>query len=224
MHRPYVLPTQLDIDPKNARILEDRFDYTPLAAEVAQRVQKAANRIRVLAQRTLKHVVAVGKELLRVKKELPHGQFSTWLRAEFDWTERTARRFMAVAQCFRNSTDQMSVLQVDRTAAYLLAAPSVPRQASEIALQRARNGERITLSVARGILHTLANKPLPRVNTPSALSDTKLLGQLLESLESFRQRWDPRRVEVLARQLRDFADSLGNSSACSNGDTGPRSR
>jgi hypothetical protein len=36
----------------------------------------------------------------------------------------------------------------------------------------------------------------------------KLRGELLEALESFRQRWEPRQFAVLARQLRDFADSL----------------
>ena len=30
----------------------------------------------------------------------------------------------------------------------------------------------------------------------------------LETLESYRQRWDPRQVTVLAQQLREFADSL----------------
>lgn len=184
------------------------FDYTPLATEVAQRVQTAAQRIHLLVQRTLEDVLAVGQELLAVKETLPHGQFSVWLRAEFDWTQRTAERFMAVAQRFGSKIDTMSILRIDPTAAYLLAAPSVPPEASEIALERAQNGERITVSVAKGILGALENKPVHRVRKSPALPDNKLLGQLLESLESFRERWSPRQYPVLARQLREFADSL----------------
>jgi len=208
MLRPYISNPERDTESQKELILEGHFDYTPLAAEVAQRVEMAAKRIRILVQRTMEDALAVGQELLAVKETLPHGQFSVWLRAEFDWTERTARRFMAVAQRFGPKTDTMSVLPIDPTAAYLLAAPSAPQAASEIALHRAQSGERITVSVAKEILATLGNKPAHRGAKRPALPDGKLLGQLLESLESFRQRWDPRLFSVLARQLRDFADSL----------------
>lgn len=184
------------------------FDYTPLTTEAAQRVQTAAQHIRLLVQRTLEDVLAVGRELLAVKETLPHGQFGVWLRAEFDWTERTARRFMAVAERFGSKTDTMSVLRIDLTAAYLLTAPSAPPGASEIALELAHNGESITVSVAKGILGALENKLARRVSQSSALPESKLLGQLLDALESFRQRWKPRPYSVLARQLREFAESL----------------
>ena len=185
------------------------FDYTPLAAEVAQRVQASADRIRLLVQRTLEDIIAVGQELLAVKETMPHGQFILWLRAEFDWTERTAQRFMAVAQRFGSKNDTMSFLKIDLTAAYLLASPSVPEEASATALQRAEEGERIRTSVAREILAHFRSEPKRRERASSAEWPTrKLRGRLLEMLESFRRQWNPREFSVLARQLRDFADSL----------------
>lgn len=185
------------------------FDYTPLAAEAAQRVQRSAQRIRRLAQQTLEDAIAIGQELLEVKKSLPHGQFSAWLPAEIDWTERTARRFMALAQRFGSKTDTMSVLEIDLTAAYLLTAPSVPEEASTAALQRAGNGERITVSVAGEILGSFRRKPVHRERASSAeWPARKLRGELLEALESFRRRCEPQQLAVLAQQLRDFADSL----------------
>lgn len=190
-------------------IIPTSFDYTPLGADVAQRVQAAAQRIRRLVQRTLEDVLAVGQELLAVKETLPHGQFGVWLRAEFDWTQRTAGRFMAVAQRFASKMDTVSILKIDLSAAYLLAAPSVPQEASAAALERAERGERITRTVAKEILSRFGQQSGHPERGSSAERPTgKLWGQLLETLESFRQRWNPRQLDVLARQLKDFADSL----------------
>jgi hypothetical protein len=187
----------------------DRFDYAPLDAEIAQQVQKATERIRQLVKRTLEDLLAVGTELLTVKQSLPHGSFGPWLRAEFGWKERTARNFMAVAQRFGGKTAIIADLPIEPTAAYLLAAPSVPEEASAAAIQRAESGVHITVAVAKEILRTVQKKSEGRRKAPSAaLPDGKLLGQLLESLESFRRRWDRQQLSVLARQLREFADSL----------------
>jgi hypothetical protein len=187
----------------------ERLDHAPLDANVIRRVQMAAQRIRQVVKRTLEDLIAVGNELLAVKHELSHGHFGPWLRAEFGWTERTARNFMTVAQRFGPRAEMISDLRIDPTAAYLLAAPSVPEAASEAALQRAEFGERITVAIAREILGTLRNRPPPRSRASSAEQPPgKLLGLLLESLESFRRRWDPPHVSVLARHLREFADSL----------------
>ncbi len=120
---------------------------------------------------------------------------------------------MAVAQRFGNKIDTMSIMRIDPTAAYLLTAPSARSAASEIALACARDGERITVSVAKGILGTLGKKPVRREDKSPALPDSKLLEQLLETLESLRHRWHPRLYSVLARQLRDFCRLTGRAAA-----------
>lgn len=154
-------------------------------------------------------VIAVGQALLAAKETLPHGRFGVWLRAEFDWTERTARRFMAAAQRFGNKTDIVSVLRIDVAAAHLLAAPSVPEKAGKAALQRAESGERITTSVARVILGSFRSKPQRREKGPRFEWPTeKRRGWLLEILESLRQDWGQRQSDAFARQIRDFADSV----------------
>lgn len=190
-------------------VLRKNFDYTSLDTAIVQQVQTEAQRIRQLVQRTLEDLIAVGNSLLAVKHTLPHGSFGPWLRAEFGWTERTARNFMTVAQRFGPKTEIISDLQIEPTAAYLLAAPSVPEEASMAALRRAEDGERITISVAKEILGSFRRKPRRRERTtPVEWPTEKLLGQVLELLESLRQRWGSRRMAALARQLRDFADSL----------------
>jgi hypothetical protein len=187
----------------------EKFDYTPLDADIAWQAQAVAQRIRQMMKRTLEDLIAIGSDLLAVKASLPHGKFGPWLRAEFGWTERTARNFMIVAQRFGPKTEMIADLRIEPTAAYLLAAPSAPEAASERALQRAADGERITVSVAQDILGSLRTRPVRSERTSSRqLPATKLLGELLASLESFRRRWDARQVSLLARQLREFADSL----------------
>lgn len=189
-------------------VIQEAFDYTPLTTELAEQAQSAALRIRQMVQRTMQDVLCIGQELLAIKEALSHGHFGPWLRAEFGWTERTARRFMAVAERFGPKTDIVSDLRIDPTAAYLLTAASAPEEAIAVAVERAQRGERITVSLARGILDKLRKKPRRPARREPALPAAKLLGQLLEVLESFRQRWEPRQVALLARQLHDFADSL----------------
>jgi hypothetical protein len=203
----YPVPTRENASPIRP-VIGETFDYEPLTPEVSQQAQAAAQRIRQMVQRTMEDVLSIGKELLAMKETLPHGCFGLWLRAEFGWTERTARNFMTVAIRFGPKTERIADLRIDPTAAYLLAAPSAPEEASEMAVERAENGERITVSVAREILGTLRKQPIPRAARPPELPTGRLLGHLLEALESFRRRWAPQELALLARQLRDFADSL----------------
>jgi hypothetical protein len=70
------------------------FDYDALEPAAAEAAKKAANVIKVQLDTS---VVAIGRELSRVKKSLNHGQFGAWLAAELTWSHRTADRYMAVS-------------------------------------------------------------------------------------------------------------------------------
>src|SRR5437660_559657 len=125
------------------------FDYSPLEAKVAEKVRSSAEAIRQQVRNTLENAIKIGQELLDVKEALPHGQFLPWLRAEFQWAERTAYNFISVAERFKLAT--IANLPIDPTAAYLLAAPSAPDEARQNAVQRAEAGEQITTAVAKEI-------------------------------------------------------------------------
>ncbi len=190
-------------------LIRKPFDYAALDVELAQQVQTTAQRIRERVKHTIEVLIAVGKDLMAVKQALPHGSFGPWLRTEFGWAERTARNFMIVAQRFGPKSAIIADLPIDPTAAYLLAAPSTPEAAIATALRRAQNGERITASRVKEILGAFRSKSERRKPASSSEWPTgKLWGPLLEALESFRRRRDLRQIAVLARQLRDFADSL----------------
>jgi hypothetical protein len=96
----------------------------------------------VAGMETAQGIVEIGHKLIEVKQELPHGQFGTWLAIEFDWSDRTARRFMDVAKTFKSDT--VSNLSISPSALYMLSSGNVPETARKEAIERSTNGEQIT--------------------------------------------------------------------------------
>jgi hypothetical protein len=185
-------------------VVSQGFDYSRLEGPLAERVQSAADRIREKVKRTLLNLIEVGEDLLSVKEALPHGDFGRWLKAEFGWGERMAQNFMSVAERF-GKTEIIADLKIAPTAAYLLAAPSVPDAARQVALDRAEAGEQITTAVAKKIVAD-ARKTRPRA--AKAVPPDQLGLRLAKVLERYRTRWDQKGLSTLARQLREFADQL----------------
>jgi hypothetical protein len=182
------------------------FDYSPLEQQVAKQVRDTADRIRSKVKKTLEDIIEVGNDLVAVKEALPHGQFGPWLKAEFGWGGRMAQNFMSVAERFGPKTEIIADLTIQPTAAYLLAAPTVPDEAREKAVERAEAGEQITTAVAREIVAETKKKKRPR--RQKAIPSEKLAGRLASVLERYHARWDPKELAKLAQQLREFADSL----------------
>jgi hypothetical protein len=180
------------------------FDYSPLEVQVTEKVRSSAEAIRQEVRNTLESAIKIGQELLHVKEALPHGQFLPWLQAEFGWAERTARNFMAVAEQFGKSAI-IADLPIQPTAAYLLAAPAVPDQAREVAIEKAKAGEQITVAAAKEIVAQAKKKGKRRAKPITA---DKLGLRLMRVLERYRERWNPKELSDLAQQLREFADAL----------------
>jgi hypothetical protein len=187
------------------------FNYDLLETKVADKLRTTAERIRSKVKKTLEDIIEVGNDLLGVKEALPHGQFGPWLKGEFGWGERMAQNFMSVAERFGAKSAIIADLTIQPTAAYLLAGPSVPDEAREKAVERAEAGEQITTAVAKQILAETRKKKRPR--RQKSVQTDKLSGRLGKVLERYRDRWDPKELAELARQLREFADSLGGKKA-----------
>jgi hypothetical protein len=152
--------------------------YASLNVETRIIVQQRTSEIRTLMRRTAQDIVEIGLKLIEVKARLGHGNFYTWLRAEFGWSESAAVKFMQVAERFKsvNFTD----LNIAPSALYLLAAPSAPDSALDEALLRAEEGEQITHRMAQEIL--VEHRPMwtPTMRDPA----TGLLGPGIEESKS----------------------------------------
>lgn len=126
------------------------FAYDSLDAETRIVVRQRTSEIRTLMRNTAQDIIDIGVRLSEVKAMLGHGHFGDWLRAEFGWTDRTARHFMMVSDRFKSEI--ISDLDIASTALVLLAAPSTPDSAVEDAIQRAQAGQPITVGVAKTII------------------------------------------------------------------------
>jgi len=122
------------------------FDYAALPQEVAIAAQAAAARIRGRIKATY---IETGRDLLSVKARLGHGHFLGWVHAEFEMSDRTARRYMAAAELSDLKTDTVSVLSP--ATVYALASPSLPIPARDALLAKAAAGEQVTAAEVREV-------------------------------------------------------------------------
>lgn len=135
------------------------FDYEKLDTEIRMLVQQRTSEIQNLMHHTTQEIIEIGQKLTDVKAQLGHGNFGMWLKAEFDWSVKTANRFMHVAANFKLVT--VTNLDITASALYFLASPSTPQEARTEALKRATNGEKINYTLAKTIVseHKKATKP-----------------------------------------------------------------
>ena len=167
---------------------EDTFDYSVLDENLSIYLHEKAAGIRKLIRRSAQDIVDIGQSLIEVKNRLEYGQFYNWLKSEFSWSYRTAHRFMRVAQTFES--DKLSELDILPSALYELSAPSIPADATEEALQRAEQGETITVDLAKKIKskHLAKNNPitvnLGQPKDESRPTTGKLLSQERNRLEN----------------------------------------
>lgn len=126
-HNRHKEPAQIDSPDETPQAVDDTqepiTDAKPVAdppvepAPVVEVVTLAdrANRIRKLQADVQRGIIEIGNELIAAKKQVGHGNWSAWIDKEFSWSDRTARRFMAVAERFGKMDNvvrfQPSVLQ-----------------------------------------------------------------------------------------------------------------
>lgn len=110
------------------------FDYNALDLEDKIVVQQKTEEIKVLMRRTAQDVFDIGQKLSEIKARLGHGHFGNWLKAEFEWSDRTAQNFIRVYESFKS--ENVSDLHFSQTALYVLAA--APEEARQEAIELAK--------------------------------------------------------------------------------------
>ena len=128
---------------------KDNFDYSILDADLSAYLREKTTGIKRLVRRSGQDLIDIGQSLIDVKDKLEHGQFYLWLETEIGLNYRTANRFMSVAERFKS--EQLLDLDILPSALYELSSPSVPEAATEEALLRAKQGEKISVDTAKKI-------------------------------------------------------------------------
>lgn len=131
----------------------------------ASEVRSLADRIRSSLGSVVEEAIDIGRSLLRAKELLAHGQFGEWLHEEFRWSDRTARRYMAIAERFGKS-DNVSDLSL--SVMVELASSSVPESAVSEVVEKSQRGEVVSVKAAREVVRrhvepSVKKEPVNRV-------------------------------------------------------------
>jgi hypothetical protein len=140
------------------------FDYNALDSETRIFLQERARDIKGRLRSNARNAWEIGHDLVEVRARLQYGHFVSWLRAEFEWSERTAYNYINVFESFGSFAN---FAKLETTAApsalYLLAAPSTPFDARAEALELVNGGKSITYKEAKAIV--TRHKELQRTQT-----------------------------------------------------------
>jgi hypothetical protein len=100
------------------------FDYGTLTPSAAILLRQQAARLRGLITKTTGDMIDIGADLIRIKSELDHGQFTSWIEAEIGVSIRTAQGYMRFAMLAEGKCETVSLLPP--SAVRMLAAKSAP--------------------------------------------------------------------------------------------------
>jgi hypothetical protein len=91
-------------------------------------------------------IVEIGRHLLEAKQRVGHGHYLAWIEREFQWGERTAQRYVMVAEEFSNTT---RVSDLSFRGLLLLAGDSTPPEVRDEVIERAGEARGLSLESKR---------------------------------------------------------------------------
>jgi hypothetical protein len=118
-----------------------RFDYGSLPLEKAQALRESRTRIHTEIKKTAACIIAIGRELIVVKKTLPHGAFQAWVSSECGVSLRSAQNYMRVA---RLADKNATVAFLPLGTAYRMTGRRTSRWMLDAAAERVDEGEDMT--------------------------------------------------------------------------------
>lgn len=155
-------------------ILED------LSVEALTEVAKeAAEQIEASARKAVEHAARCGRALIAIKEKLPHGEWGSWLEANWDYSQEQARRYMQIAA---NSTrvlnlkDANSIREALRMIADDSGTPKRDRKPSVQVLEpvaQSVDGEPDTDDLSDDPAEAVENSPSQTTVNTAALSESE---------------------------------------------------
>ena len=117
------------------------FDYS-VDTKRSRDLKLVCARIKKATSTVADQIFAIGRDLIEAKVLVNHGKWRDWLAVEFGWSERTAQRFMRVADVLGSGkSDSLSFLEP--TTLYVLSEKSADAVRDDI-VKRIEGGERLT--------------------------------------------------------------------------------
>jgi hypothetical protein len=111
---------------------------TEISPNTDQFLATHADWIRRLGRNIITDAVEIGRRLIEVNKYLEHGKWLPWLKAEFAWSETTARRFMQLSALAEAKSSKLADLNLPLSGLYVLAEPGTPEEVRDKIIERAK--------------------------------------------------------------------------------------
>jgi hypothetical protein len=150
-----------------------------LPARAPATLAEQAVAIRILGKRVVGDIVEIGQRLTICHGMIcgPRGKHTEqswpeWLKREFEWSEDTATRYMQLAE-FSSSRNLRDDLSLPVSGLYLLAAPSTPEEARAEVIERAEQGEKLSVKDVQTIVDKSRKQPAskpkaePKITKPT---------------------------------------------------------
>ena len=106
-----------------------------------------ADQIKRLEKQTIGNVIETGRLLSKARTLIKHGDWRPWLKANFEWSPRTATRFINVYQL--SIEMDLSALNISSSALYLLA--DLKSRGKRYQIVEAAKTRRVTFEIAQSI-------------------------------------------------------------------------
>ncbi len=133
--------------------IQNQFDYNSLDVEIRERVKVKTAEINFYLGNTVQSAIEAGKRFIEVRELLKHnkcGGFEGWLKQEFGMSQKTAYHFIYLAES--PNLVNFTRLNIPKSIAYLLSAPSTPESAVTEAIERAEAGEKLTVKDTKELI------------------------------------------------------------------------
>jgi hypothetical protein len=108
----------------SALISFDDLDVEALAVIA----NEAAEEVEANARKTVEHAERCGRALLAAKEKTPHGKWSSWLGANFDYSERHAQRYMHIASNTTRVADLKNATSLREALRMIAEDPETPKR------------------------------------------------------------------------------------------------
>ena len=150
-----------------------KFNYESLDSQQRTEIREATLVIREKLRKAAQDIWEIGHMLSNVQAQLQRGQFDDWVKTEFDWSRRTAYKFISVYKRF-DSRINLEEVNIATSALYLLAAESTPQEIREEFIQKAQEGGKVTHQEVLKVVRESKEKSNPSgKQTNSLLTDDK---------------------------------------------------
>lgn len=115
-------------------------------------LEHLSRQIKAIQKKDIGHILKIGQLLEAAAARCEHGQFTTWIETEFDFSIQQARRYRQVAAFAEDHQfGDFDDLNISPSALYILADPTMPVAALREILRKAKT-EFITHKRAQAIL------------------------------------------------------------------------